>query len=301
MAGKKRLPTGDRVAEPGPAYSTVHETRAEDLVRAIEADPVLRSRLAALLGIPAGLPEALQRLADELREQRLASERRFEAMDRRFEAMDRRFEELRADMDRRFEAMDRRFEEVNARMDKRFEESRAESDKRFEESRANSDKQFEESRANSDKRFAAVIGEMRAIRKAMQDDIRRIGGRWGREAEAAFRKGLIDLGRRYFGGEVRHVTGEDDGTVFPGTTGRQVEIDVVVSNGDVSVVEVKFHVGVGDLLLLANKGRWYEKQYGKTPRLQVVTPDIDVRAMEYAREMGIDVSTIDPVDVSTSE
>ncbi len=184
MAGKKRLPTGDRVAEPGPAYSTVHETRAEDLVRAIEADPVLRSRLSSLLGIPAGLPEALQRLADELREQRLASERRFEAMDRRFEAMDRRFEELHDELreqrlasERRFEAMDRRFEEVNARMDKRFEESRAESEKRYQESRAEWNKQFEESRAESDKRFAATLREMAAVGKAMEAKFSRIGGR----------------------------------------------------------------------------------------------------------------------------
>ncbi len=97
------------------------------------------------------------------------------------------------------------------------------------------------------------------------------------------------------------MTGEDDGTAFPGTTGRRVEIDVVVSDGEVSAVEIKFHVNTGDLLLLMNKARWYEKQYGKISRLQVITPDIDARAMDYARKVGIEVSTIDLVDFYMSE
>ncbi|MDI7268588.1 MAG: hypothetical protein QME96_11405, partial [Myxococcota bacterium] len=72
---RKRTPVerADRVRERAPAYRRSRRPSAAALVAAIEADPQARLRLAGLLGVPAGLPEALQRLADEMRAGRLAS------------------------------------------------------------------------------------------------------------------------------------------------------------------------------------------------------------------------------------
>jgi hypothetical protein len=242
-----------------------------ELLAWLERDPVMRTRFAALLGIPSGLPDALNRLADELAQQRALAERRHEEVIKRFEAVDRRFEAMQAEMDRRFGLVDKRFEA----MDKRFEAM----DKRFEA---------------MDKRFEALVAEMRAMRRDFRDEIGRIGGRWGDRAEAAFRRGIIDLGARYFAGTVQEVAGADDGTVFVGRPGRRVQLDVVVTDGEITVVEIKSRVRLADVDHLLRKAQWYEKRFGRAPRLQFITALIDKDAREFAGQAGITVSSSSP-------
>jgi hypothetical protein len=193
-------------------------TRAAELVAELEADPALRGRMSALLGVPVGLPEALHGLVAELREQRIASERRFEASDRRFAELradvNARFEELRSDMNARFAESDRRFEELRSDMNARF----AESDRRFEELRSDMKAGF----AESDRRFEELRSDMKAgfaeVARRIEQAFRRIdamGTRWGLQTEAAFREGLRFVIEGRFGAQVERWEHEDrEGVVF---------------------------------------------------------------------------------------
>jgi hypothetical protein len=233
---------------------------ASALVAALEADPKLRVRVAALLGVPAGLPEALHRLVDELRAEREATARRFEAsdgraaelradMNARFEAMDRRFEELRADMNARFEAMDRRFEHVFKRFDK------------------------------SDDRIDAAFRRVDAL-----------GARWGLHSEASFRDGLRRVIGRRFGVEVQRWEHQDaEGVVF-GHPAR-VELDIVVRDGETVLVEIKSHAGRAAVAEFRRTADLYDKIHGTRSRRLLVAPAVDQRALELAAKLDIEIST----------
>jgi hypothetical protein len=233
---------------------------ASALVAALEADPKLRVRVAALLGVPAGLPEALHRLVDELRAEREATARRFEAsdgraaelradMNARFEAMDRRFEELRADMNARFEAMDRRFEHVFKRFDK------------------------------SDDRIDAAFRRVDAL-----------GARWGLHSEASFRDGLRRVIGRRFGVEVQRWEHQDaEGVVF-GHPAR-VELDIVVRDGETVLVEIKSHAGRAAVAEFRRTADLYDKIHGTRSRRLLVAPAVDQRALEQAAQLDIEIST----------
>ncbi|MBI5487856.1 MAG: hypothetical protein HY905_11030 [Deltaproteobacteria bacterium] len=140
---------------------------AAGLLASLREDAQVRTELAVMLGIPAGLPEALNRLADELRAQRAETTAQFELVRQRFEASDRRLEDVVRRFEARFEAIDKRFEEMDRRfearfaaIDKRFEQMDRrfeQMDRRFEQM----DKRFEQ----MDKRFEQMVGALTDVRR----------------------------------------------------------------------------------------------------------------------------------------
>ena len=107
------------------------------------------------------LGERLLRVEEEIKNQSLLMEKRFEAVDKRFEDMNRRFEDLIHQIDKRFESVERRFEAVDKRfedlihlMDKRFEDLTHQMDKRFEAM----DKRFEQISKQVANGFGWTIG-----------------------------------------------------------------------------------------------------------------------------------------------
>lgn len=81
-------------------------------------------------------------LQEQLKQQLVFMEKRFEQVDRRFEQVEKRFEQI----DKRFEQVDKRFEQV----DKRFEQMQINFDKRFEQV----DKRFEQVNVRFKQMFA---------------------------------------------------------------------------------------------------------------------------------------------------
>jgi len=57
------------------------------------------------------------------------------------------------------------------------------------------------------------------------------------------------------------------------------------------LIEVKSNVDKSDVSILLRKGQLYEKVKGVKPKLAVVAPYVDDKAMEFAREVGIEVYT----------
>ncbi|MDJ0270728.1 MAG: DUF3782 domain-containing protein [Aigarchaeota archaeon] len=118
-----------------------------------------------------------------------------------------------------------------------------------------------------------------------------LGARWGLLTENAFREGLRDLLEKELGLKVEKWSRFDErGMVFGYPS--LVEIDVAIRDDRIILVEVKSHVGAGDVYSFKRKGEFYAANEGKKPdRLVIVTPYADAKAVEAARHLGIEVHT----------
>jgi len=120
--------------------------------------------------------------------------------------------------------------------------------------------------------------------------IHALGARWGIYAESAFRSAMRGLVEQLFGGKVQVWRYEDkEGVVF----GRPavVEVDLVVSDREHVLVEVKSSVSRADVYELWRIGQLYQRVKGVAPRLAIVSPYVDDAAKRAAQELGIDVYT----------
>jgi len=118
-----------------------------------------------------------------------------------------------------------------------------------------------------------------------------LGARWGLMAEDAFREGLRGLLEKELGFRVERWRAYDEtGMVFGYPS--EVEVDVTVSDGKLILIEVSSHVRASDVLQFRRKAELYEKMTGRKPdRLIIVTPYIDEKALEAARQLGVEAYT----------
>jgi len=118
-----------------------------------------------------------------------------------------------------------------------------------------------------------------------------LGAGWGLMAEDAFRESLRGLLEREFGFRVERWRAYDEaGMVFGYPS--EVEVDVAVSDEKLILIEVSSHVRASDVLQFRRKAELYERITGRRPnRLIIVTPYIDEKALEAAKQLGIEVYT----------
>jgi len=118
-----------------------------------------------------------------------------------------------------------------------------------------------------------------------------LGARWGLMAEDAFREGLRGLLEKELGFRIeRWRTYDETGMVFGYPS--EVEVDATVSDGKLILIEVSSHVRASDVLQFKRKAELYERVTGRKPdRLIIVTPYIDERALEAARQLGVEAYT----------
>jgi len=117
-----------------------------------------------------------------------------------------------------------------------------------------------------------------------------LGARWGLLAEESFRAGMVGVVERYFGGQVERWTYYDEeGFVFGFPS--LVEVDMVISDKEHILVEIKSSVSRADVYEFWKVGQLYERIRGVKPRLAIVSPFIREEAKKLAKELGIDVYT----------
>jgi len=118
-----------------------------------------------------------------------------------------------------------------------------------------------------------------------------LGARWGLMAEDAFREGLRGLLEKELGFRIERWRAYDEaGMVFGYPS--EVEVDVTVSDGKLILIEVSSHVRASDVFQFRRKAELYEKMTGRKPdRLIIVTPYIDEKALEAARQLGVEAYT----------
>ena len=230
------------------------------MLAALESDAEVRLRIAGLLGVPAGLPEALNRLADEIRAQRLAFEARFAESDRRFEA-------LQAEMDRRFEAVDRRFEEILREMN--------DNNRRL---------------ADLSQRFADLSQRFDDLRAWVEANVGGLQRRAGRRLENTI------AGTLRFAMDVRDIRPEQlrlrqkmrDERGLIGPAGREYEYDLLATNGEVIVFEIKSVAEVEDVERLSDKARLAAEVLGRPDlRTVLVTLDKIPEIVEACERLGV--------------
>jgi len=118
-----------------------------------------------------------------------------------------------------------------------------------------------------------------------------LGARWGLMAEDAFREGLRGLLERELGFRVERWRVYDNAGIVFGYPS-EVEVDIAVSDGKLILIEVSSHVKASDVLQFKRKAELYERVTGRKPdRLIIVTPYIDEKALEAARQLGVEAYT----------
>jgi len=117
-----------------------------------------------------------------------------------------------------------------------------------------------------------------------------LGAGWGIFSEEAFRSGLKSILEKYFNAKVeRKIINDNKGKVFGEPA--IVEMDIVIVNEEHIIVEIKSHVGKSDIATLLRMGSLYEELEGVKPKLMIISPYVDNRAMEFALRKNVEVHT----------
>ena len=134
--------------------------------------------------------------------------------------------------------------------------------------------------------------EVRALREEQGRLVRRIdalGARWGLIAEDAFREGMRGIVEEVLGvASVGKWTYNDAKGVVYGHPA-VIDVDLVIKDNIHILVEVKASASRGDVAEFWRIGKLYEEVNGVKPRLIIITPYIDEKAKELAKELGIDI------------
>jgi len=157
-------------------------------------------------------------------------------------------------------------------------------------------RKWEENQEAQDRKWEAnqaIINQMlqsiRDLARKHDSTIGALGARWGLYSEQSFRNALKGILERSFGVEVINVNEYDDaGEVF----GRpdQVELDLIIKNGELIICEIKSSMSKSDMYAFYRKINFYEKRHGRqATRKIVISPMIDPRAQKVAQELGIEI------------
>jgi hypothetical protein len=125
-----------------------------------------------------------------------------------------------------------------------------------------------------------------------------IGARWGMMAEHAFRRSVEALFADQKGIVVEHWRHHDAaGKVFGYPA--DVDMDVIVRNGTLTLIEIKSSISGADVAEFARRVELYREVTGKSPaRLLMIGPHADDRAREVGARLGIElVSGVTPPEI----
>jgi hypothetical protein len=148
-----------------------------------------------------------------------------------------------------------------------------------------------EAQKRTEQRVEELTQAQIQTRKDLHAHLSAIGARWGMQTEESFRTAIQAILGEFAGLRVERFTAYDaEGEVF----GRpdQIEIDVLVRDGQTILGGIKASMSRGDVYLLARKVAFYERRQGvKVDRTIIITPMLDPRAQPVADALGIQVYT----------
>jgi len=121
----------------------------------------------------------------------------------------------------------------------------------------------------------------------MERHISALGARWGVMAESAFRESLRGLLERELGYRVEKWTVFDEAGKVYGYPS-VVDVDITASDGKL----ISSHINAHDISTFRRKAELYTEKTGKKPdKLVIITPYIDDKAVQAAKELEIEVYT----------
>jgi hypothetical protein len=197
----------------------------------------------------------------------------------------KKWQETQAEWNKKWEENEKRWQETQAEWNRRWEESHAEWNKRWEENQKVINKMLEEIKLLRERQEA----ESKRIDRKFDITIGALGARWGLRAEGSFRNAIKGILEESFPVKVeRYHERDEEGVVF----GRpdQVELDLIIKNGEVIVAEIKSSISKGDVAIFIKKVEFFIKKEGRpVSRKILISPMIDSSAKEFAESSGIEI------------
>lgn len=134
-----------------------------------------------------------------------------------------------------------------------------------------------------------LLDQLTQARIRQEQGIGALGARWGLASEASFRAALKGILEESFGVEVLNVNEfDDEGTVFG--VPDQVEIDIIVRNGELILCELKSSMSKADIYTFERKVDYYQRRHGRTAtRKIVISPMVRPEARPVAERLGIEI------------
>jgi len=213
-------------------------------------------------------PEVRSFLEELLREQcadRKQTESRFEVLLGEIRELMQEIKRLREESECRWEESERRWRELKEESDRRWEES--------------------------ERRWQEILQEIKALHRKYDVGVGALGARWGLRAESSFREAIRGILEESFPVKVERYWARDEkGEVF----GRpdQVELDLIIRNGEVIAAEIKSSVSKADVYIFERKVRFYERREGRrVKRMIIISPMVAPEALPVAQNLGIEVYT----------
>ena len=181
----------------------------------------------------------------------------------------------------RFEALLQEIKSLREDSERRWQETQAEWNKKWQEN----EKRWEENQ----KVINQILNEIKLLHRKHDTSIGALGARWGFRAERSFRDAIKAILEESFPVSVqRYHAIDEEGMVF----GRrdQIELDLIVKNGEVIIAEIKSSISKGDVATFIRKVQFYTKKEGRVvTRKLLISPMIDNSAKELAESAGIEV------------
>ena len=164
---------------------------------------------------------------------------------------------------------------------------REESERRWQES----ERKWRELKEESERKWRELMGEIKRLHRLYDVGIGAIGARWGFQAETTFREAIKGILEESFPVKVeRYLAMDEEGKVF----GRpdQVELDLIIKDGEVIVGEIKSSMSKSDVYAFYRKVKFYEEREGrKVSRMIIISPMIEPKAKKVAEDLGIEFYT----------
>jgi hypothetical protein len=271
------------------------QTIQEILPQLIAEDPLIRDFvLRTVSTYYAGKEETESRfdlVLAELQRDREEQSRRWKEQYQENQGFLARLDQEQEENNRRWEENNRRWEEQhqeNQRFLDRLDQEQEENNRRWEESQ----RRWEESQRRWEEQHQQnqqLLAEIQNQNRRYDSTIGALGSRWGLYSEASFRNALKGILEHSFGVQVLNITDFDEaGEVF----GRpdQVELDIIIQNGQVIVCEIKSSLSKSDMYSFDRKVAFYQKRHQRpVSRKLVICPMVDDRALPVAEVLGIEV------------
>ncbi|MCX7793186.1 MAG: DUF3782 domain-containing protein [Thermodesulfovibrionales bacterium] len=173
--------------------------------------------------------DRFDRLLEELRKEREENQRKWEENQRKWEENQRRWEENQ----RHLESLEREWA-------KKWEENQ---------------RKWEENQMV----INSILEEIKFLHRKYDTGIGALGSRWGLRAESSFRDAIKGILEEDFPVKVeRYRTIDEEGIVFGKPD--QVELDLIIKNGFITVAEIKSSISKGDVITFLRKVQVYEKK-----------------------------------------
>lgn len=156
-------------------------------------------------------------------------------------------------------------------------------------------KRMNELREDFNRRFEAFDKRMNELREdfnkrseALDIKLSALGARWGILNEEAVRNALRGLLGDYFYAKVDKWEIFDEKGIVYGIPSL-VEADVLITDSEHILVEIKSHVGKSDITELLRMSELYKAKTGVMPKLVIVSPYVDEKAREFAKMKNITI------------